>query len=88
VVDDDASVRRGIGWLMRSHGFVCIPFESGEKAVATPEIGEADCLILDIQLSGIDGFKHEIAWKRGECIGRSSSSRHIRRSVHTNGGAS
>ncbi len=57
VVDDDASVRSGISRLARSHGFVCAAFESGEKALSAPEIGEADCLILDIQLSGIDGFE-------------------------------
>src|SRR5271157_5322321 len=57
VVDDDASVRSGISRLARSHGFVCTTFESGEKALSAPEIGEADCLILDIQLSGIDGFE-------------------------------
>jgi FixJ family two-component response regulator len=57
VVDDDASVRRGISRLARSHGFVCTTFESGERALSAPEIADVDCLILDIQLSGIDGFE-------------------------------
>ena len=57
VIDDDASVRNGISRLARSHDFICTTFESGESAVAAPSIGETDCLILDIQLSGMDGFE-------------------------------
>jgi FixJ family two-component response regulator len=57
VVDDDASVRSGLSRLARSHGFACTTFESGEKALTAPEIGQADCIILDIRLSGIDGFE-------------------------------
>lgn len=57
VVDDDASVRSGISRLARSHGFACTTFDSGEKALTAPAIAQADCIILDIQLSGINGFE-------------------------------
>ena len=57
VIDDDPSVRRGVSRLMRSQGFVCTTFESGEAAVAAPEIVETDCIILDVNLTGIDGFE-------------------------------
>lgn len=57
LVDDDASVRRGVSRLLRSHGFSCRTYECGEAALADPMIGSADCLILDVQLPGIDGFE-------------------------------
>jgi len=57
VVDDDPSVRRGISRLARSHGIICTTFESGESALAALDIGDSDCLILDIQLTGINGFE-------------------------------
>jgi FixJ family two-component response regulator len=57
VIDDDASVRNGISRLARSFGIVCATFESGESVLAAPGIGELDCLVLDIQLSGMDGFE-------------------------------
>lgn len=57
VIDDDASVRRGISRLARSYGFSCTAFESGESALMSPDLGESDCLIVDIQLTGIDGFE-------------------------------
>jgi len=57
LVDDDASVRRGVSRLLRSHGFSCQTYECGEAALADPTIGLADCLILDVQLPGMDGFE-------------------------------
>jgi FixJ family two-component response regulator len=57
VVDDDASVRNGISRLARSHGFVCTTFDSGESALSESALDGVDCVILDIQLGGIDGFE-------------------------------
>ena len=57
VIDDDASVRSGVSRLMRSQDFVCTTFESGEAALADPYIRDADCVILDIQLPGMNGFE-------------------------------
>lgn len=57
VIDDDASVRSGVSRLMRSQDFICTTFESGEAALADPSIRDADCLILDIQLPGLNGFE-------------------------------
>jgi FixJ family two-component response regulator len=57
IVDDDPSVCEGLSRLARSHGIECTTFGSGEGALAFPDIGQADCLILDINLPGIDGFE-------------------------------
>src|SRR5277367_4099702 len=57
LVDDDASVRRAVGRMLRTYGYLCSIYESGESALADPEIKEMDCLIVDIHLGGINGFE-------------------------------
>ncbi len=57
LIEDDPSVRRGVSRLLRSQGFVCTAFESGEAALAAPDLSRTDCLILDVNLTGIDGFE-------------------------------
>ena len=57
LVDDDPSVRRATVRLLRSHGYSCTAYESGEQALADPALLKLDCLILDIQLAGITGFE-------------------------------
>lgn len=56
LIDDDVSVRRGLSRLMRTHGFECMVYASGEAALEDAELTSADFLIVDIQLSGMDGF--------------------------------
>jgi FixJ family two-component response regulator len=56
LIDDDASVRSAVSRLLRSHDYACKSYESAESALADPELGRADCMVLDIQLSGMDGF--------------------------------
>jgi FixJ family two-component response regulator len=57
LVDDDASVRRAVGRMLRAYGYSCSIYHSGEAALADPEISHMDCLIVDIQLGGINGFE-------------------------------
>jgi FixJ family two-component response regulator len=56
LVDDDAAVRRAVSRLLRSHNYACVAYESAEAALADPELSRADCLVLDVQLSGMNGF--------------------------------
>jgi FixJ family two-component response regulator len=56
LIDDDASVRRAVSRLLRSHDYVCNAYESAESALADPDLRRADCLVLDVQLSGMNGF--------------------------------
>jgi len=57
LIDDDASIRKGVCRLARSHGFACTALESGELALADPSLPLSQCLIMDIQLNGINGFE-------------------------------
>jgi len=55
IVDDDASVRKGLGRLMRSAGYHAETFESAEAFLAHPSADLPACLILDVMMPGITG---------------------------------
>jgi FixJ family two-component response regulator len=57
LIDDDVSVRRAVGRMLRTYGYSCSIYDSGESALADPEILHMDCLVVDIQLGGISGFE-------------------------------
>ena len=56
VVDDDTSAREGVARLIRSAGFVAKTFESGEEFLATPRPHMPSCLVLDVNLPGLNGL--------------------------------
>jgi FixJ family two-component response regulator len=56
LIDDDASVRSAVSRLLRSHDFACTSYESAESALADPDLPRVDCLVVDVQLSGMNGF--------------------------------
>jgi FixJ family two-component response regulator len=57
IVDDDTSVGKALARLLRGHGYECAIYESGEAALAAPELLRIQCLLVDIQLTGMDGFE-------------------------------
>lgn len=56
IVDDDPSMRRGVGRLLREHGFDVELFESGDALLGRGDCGEALCIVLDIQLNDASGI--------------------------------
>jgi DNA-binding NtrC family response regulator len=56
VVDDDASAREGVARLIRSAGFVAKTYESGEEFLANPRPNMPSCLVLDVNLPGLNGL--------------------------------
>ena len=56
LVDDDPSVRSAVSRLLRSNNHWCKVYESAESALADPDFASVDCLVLDVQLSGMNGF--------------------------------
>ena len=56
VVDDDESVCASLKLLIESHGYCAVTFKSAEEFLLG--FGESPCcLILDIHLPGMSGFK-------------------------------
>jgi len=56
VVDDDESVRDSIRALLRSANYEVRIFDSALAFLASDAVAHADCLILDLQMPGMDGF--------------------------------
>lgn len=57
VVDDDVSVRRAVSRLLRIHGYSCLSYDSAESALNDPEFLQMNCVIVDVQLGGMNGFE-------------------------------
>jgi FixJ family two-component response regulator len=56
VVDDDASVREALDNLLSSAGFVTTLFTSAEEFLASADLRNIFCLILDLRLPGMTGL--------------------------------
>ena len=56
VVDDDPSAREGVARLIRSAGLMTKTFGSGEEFLATQRPKIPSCLVLDVNLPGVNGF--------------------------------
>jgi FixJ family two-component response regulator len=57
IVDDDASVRRALGRMVRSFGFDVQLLASGRDCLDGPYVDQASCLIVDVMMPNMDGFE-------------------------------
>ena len=57
VVDDDPSICKALMRLVKSFGFAGSSFSSGEAFLETGPGAAADCLVLDVHLTGMSGFE-------------------------------
>jgi FixJ family two-component response regulator len=57
VVDDDASVRNGLGNLLKSLGYATVSFASGEAFLASSASDDAHCVLLDLMMKGMQGLE-------------------------------
>ena len=57
VVDDDISVRQSLEGLIRSAGMAVQAFASAEEFLNSVNGRTPDCLVLDVQLPGMNGFE-------------------------------
>ncbi len=57
IVDDDQSVREATTSLLKSNGFRAEVFSSAEDFLASRYLDETKCLILDVQMPGMNGLE-------------------------------
>jgi FixJ family two-component response regulator len=57
IVDDDEAIRESLDSLFRSVGVPVAVFESAEQFLRSPQVRTTRCLILDIQMAGMDGLE-------------------------------
>ena len=57
VVDDEESVRRALGRLLRSAGHDVRSYAAGTEFLSSLSSGHPDCLILDVHMPGLTGFE-------------------------------
>ena len=57
VVDDDPSAREGVAGLIRSAGLMAKTFASGEEFLAAARPKAPSCLVLDVNLPGVNGLE-------------------------------
>jgi FixJ family two-component response regulator len=56
-IDDDASVRKGLARLLRSAGYKSEIFESASDFLAHPPHSGPSCVIVDVQMPGLNGIE-------------------------------
>ena len=66
IVDDDRSLLRALGRLLRTAGFTVEAFASAEEFLETKHRVPPRCLILDVRLGGMSGFQlHDLLLATG-----------------------
>lgn len=57
VIDDDRDVRKSLQWLLATAGLPVRTYASAEDFLADYRAQRAGCILLDVQLPGMDGFE-------------------------------
>lgn len=57
LVDDDDSVRKATGNLIKSFGFTVEVFASGQEFLLFGNLRATSCLVLDVQMPGMSGLQ-------------------------------
>jgi len=57
IIDDDESVRRTTTLLIESFGFRAAAFESAEMFLRSGQRHDTSCLIVDVQMPGMNGLE-------------------------------
>jgi FixJ family two-component response regulator len=69
VVDDDVSVRRGLGRLLAAVGYHVLTFASGREFLDSRAAETSSCLVLDVRMPGPNGLAiHEALRASGQRI--------------------
>jgi two-component system C4-dicarboxylate transport response regulator DctD len=55
VIEDDEAARVSLAQMLRLRRYSVQAFSSGEAALAWPGLGDADCVVSDVKMPGMDG---------------------------------
>jgi FixJ family two-component response regulator len=64
IVDDDASVRKGLARLMRAAGFEPRVFETADEFMRDVREGSSGCVLLDISMPRVTGLQVQACLKQ------------------------
>jgi len=67
VVDDDLAVRESLKFTLELEGMEVHACAGGADLLGHPHLARADCLVLDYQMPGMDGFEVLSALKARNC---------------------
>jgi FixJ family two-component response regulator len=67
VIDDDASVRKGLSRLLRSLGFDVEVFPSAEEFLEREHYEGVGCIVLDVRMPGLSGMDLQDELNKAEC---------------------
>ena len=69
LIEDDAPVRKALERVLRSAGFSVMTFECAEEFLARAPGDTPDCLVLDVNLTGMSGVElSQMLVERGMAI--------------------
>lgn len=57
LVDDDDAIRRSAGFLLKTSGYLVVPYASGDAFLASAKSAAVGCVLLDIRMPGMDGLE-------------------------------
>jgi FixJ family two-component response regulator len=64
VVDDEESVRKALGRLIRSAGYAVEMFGSGAEFMQSLKRTRPDCVVMDLRMPVLSGFELQAALQR------------------------
>ena len=67
VVDDDASVRKSLGRLLRSAEFEAVTFAGAEEYLEIMGAKPPSCLVLDVYMPGMNGLSLQAELANRDC---------------------
>lgn len=57
IVDDEDSIRRSIGFMLKTSGYEVVTWSSGEAFLKEVRHAEEGCVLLDVRMPEIDGLE-------------------------------
>ena len=62
LVDDDEAIRHSASFMLRNSGFRVKTYTDGVAFLETVATAERGCILLDVQMPGMDGLEVQEAW--------------------------